>query len=221
VDIEGAGELMTKITYTGVYELTGTLKGASHAELRFLTVENIGGSKGPARAILNDNSTSFRLTHVTATAQGGDENYGVYIKGSEGEVFLLTTMTNVTVIVTDFGSSANYGVFNSYDSLMMTEVTVIASGTGDANYGVYNTHSKSVIRNSVIYGGAYGIFNENSGADVHNSQIAGPKDDAIHNDENSNTARVGASQLFGGVSGSVVCAGVYDEFFTFYADTCP
>jgi hypothetical protein len=36
--------------------------------------------------------------------------------------------------------------------------------------------------------------------------------------------RVGASRLEGGAvqtSGSTVCAGVYDEAYTFYASTCP
>ena len=44
VDIEGSGELTTKITFTGsASSTTGTLVGANNAELRFLTVENTGG----------------------------------------------------------------------------------------------------------------------------------------------------------------------------------
>ena len=45
VDIEGSGELTTKITYTGSGSPnTGTVLGASNAELRFLSVENTGGA---------------------------------------------------------------------------------------------------------------------------------------------------------------------------------
>ena len=41
VDIEGSGELNTKITYHGsVSSATGTVVGADDAELRWLTVEN-------------------------------------------------------------------------------------------------------------------------------------------------------------------------------------
>ncbi|MCC6347327.1 MAG: hypothetical protein IT388_09100 [Nitrospirales bacterium] len=45
VDIEGSGELTTKITYGGSsLSTTGTVAGASDAELRFMTVENTGGT---------------------------------------------------------------------------------------------------------------------------------------------------------------------------------
>ena len=45
VDIQGAGELVTKITYGGSAGFsTGTVIGADNAELRFLTVENTGGN---------------------------------------------------------------------------------------------------------------------------------------------------------------------------------
>ncbi len=45
VDIEGSGELNTKITYPGsVSILTGTVVGVNDAELRWLTVENTGGA---------------------------------------------------------------------------------------------------------------------------------------------------------------------------------
>ena len=44
VDIEGAGEQVTRITYGGSSNPdTGTVVGANDAELRFLTVENTGG----------------------------------------------------------------------------------------------------------------------------------------------------------------------------------
>ena len=43
VDIEGAGELTTVVSYGGSYApFTGTLVGADNAELRFLTVKNTG-----------------------------------------------------------------------------------------------------------------------------------------------------------------------------------
>jgi hypothetical protein len=44
VDIEGAGELTTRITFIGSAANTGTVVGANNAELRFLTAENTGGN---------------------------------------------------------------------------------------------------------------------------------------------------------------------------------
>lgn len=77
VDIEGAGELTTRITYTGcVSSATGTVVGASNAELRFVTVENTGGN-AYATAIYYG-SASRRLTHVTTRASGGMDSYGTY-----------------------------------------------------------------------------------------------------------------------------------------------
>ena len=71
VDIEGAGELTTKITFTGSAGIdAGTLVGADNTELRFLTVENTGGA---AFAIAIYNNSAARLTHVSANASGGED----------------------------------------------------------------------------------------------------------------------------------------------------
>src|SRR5207302_10556578 len=64
VDIEGAGEMVTKIVTTSGSN-SATLNGASNAELRYLTVES---TTFPwATAILNANA-SPSLLHVTATS---------------------------------------------------------------------------------------------------------------------------------------------------------
>ena len=61
VDIEGAGELNTRITFTGSTQNdTGTLVGANNAEVRFLTVENTGGN---SHAIAIYNSSSCAAPH--------------------------------------------------------------------------------------------------------------------------------------------------------------
>lgn len=132
VDIEGAGELVTKITAASNY----TAMGASNAELRFLTVENTGGSGDETTAIYNG-SASFRLTHVTATASGGSiANYGVWNEVSSPK------MTHVTA--TAWGGVLSVGVFNngSLSSPEMMHVTATASG-GSENRGVYNANGSS------------------------------------------------------------------------------
>ena len=71
VDIQGAGEDVTKLTAVGSTEgqLKGTLMGASNAEVRYLTIENIGHN-AMAIAMLNV-GTSPHLSHVTLAASGG------------------------------------------------------------------------------------------------------------------------------------------------------
>jgi hypothetical protein len=135
VDIEGSGELTTKITAAGGATLdaaSATVVGAKEAELRFLTVENTGGA---ANAIgIYNNSASLRLTHVTATASGGStwnfgvENYHVF--------YASPSMTHVTA--TASGGSYSYGVYNEYSSPDMTNVTATGSGGSVYNIGVIN-----------------------------------------------------------------------------------
>ena len=251
VDIEGAGELTTKITFTGsASSATGTVVGANDAELRFLTVENTGGA-AYAIAIYNSGAAP-RLIHVTASASGGTYNYGVYNYASSSPTMTdvtasasggtsnygvynhnssSPTMTNVTASAS--GGTYNYGVFNESSSPTMTNVSVSASASGGAfSFGVYNARSSPTINNSVISAsggtGNYGIVNVAGRGSytvlVNNSQISGSSN-TIYNDPNF-TTRIGASQLSGGAvtlgGGTVTCAGVYDENYAFSAGpACP
>ena len=180
VDIEGAGELITRITYSGsAWNNTGAVVGANNVELRTLTVENTGGDEF-AIAIYNG-SVSPRLTHVTAKASGGVGNYGVYndtssptMKGvtataSGGAVAInhgvynygalygsSPTMTDITATASGGTDSTNYGVRNYGSSPTMTGVTATASGeAGSANTGMHNYSSSVTIQNSTL-GGAGG-----------------------------------------------------------------
>ncbi len=152
VDIQGSGELNTKITFTGsALDNTGTLLGADNAELRFLTVENTGGDDY-STAIYN--SSSVRLTHVVASASGGSFSFGVINFGSSA------TLTNVTA--TASGAGNNYGVFSYQSSATMRDVTASASG-GASNHGVYNQEGSPTMTNvtASASGGSvnFGVFN--------------------------------------------------------------
>jgi hypothetical protein len=165
VDIEGAGELTTRITAAGGANLdaaSATVTGASEAELRFLTVANTGGT---AYAIgLYNYQTSPRLTHVTTIASGGTEqNYGMYNYSSSSPA-----MTDVTA--TASGDNESYGVYNhSYSSPRMTNVTVTASGSG-INYGVSNYNSSPTMTN--VTATALGGTSANTG--VYNNASSSP-----------------------------------------------
>jgi hypothetical protein len=224
VDIEGAGEKVTKITFTGTAgaapELinTGTVVGASNAELRSLTVENTGGGNNYGVAIFNSN-TSPSLLNITATASGAGGNFGIRNIGSSSSI------NNVTV--TASGGSNNRGVFNIGSSPSMNNVTVTASGGYNDNTGMDNENNSSPSINNVTVtasGGSsnsdLGIFNGSSSLTVNNSIITGSTKSILSNSDG--TVKVGASQLGGGpVAGPVTCAGVYDENYIFYPSTCP
>lgn len=135
VDIEGAGELATRISFTGsAANTTGTVVGASEAELRFLTVENTGGTNS-AIAIYNG-SAAPRLTHVTARASGAVENYGVYDSGSS------PAMTEMTIDAT--GGTWATGVMNAdASSPAMSGLRASATGASARNSGVWNASGSS------------------------------------------------------------------------------
>ncbi len=150
VDIEGAGELVTRITHAGwVSSTLGTVMGADNAELRFLTVENSGGADF-AIAIYNDH-VSPRITHVTAIAFSGT----VDSIGVDNE-YANPTLTDVTA--SGSGAAFNIGVYNYYSSAIMTNVTASSSGETSLNYGVGNLNGSPTM-NYVIASASGGMIN--------------------------------------------------------------
>lgn len=252
VDIEGAGEMATRIVSSdGAPLYSPTLTGASNAELRYLTVENY--SPVFATAILNTNA-SPSLLHVTAIssqrtgeASGGTPgsspviwtSYG--IRNTSGSSPIMTdvtisnavapsalgygmyndssspTMKDVTISISG-GAVGNSGVYNSNSSSTMKDVTIISTG-GTANYGVYNANnSTSTMKDVTVTASETGVGNYGSSMTMDDSTVS-----ASYRTISSNqSSRVGASRLQGGpVEGPVTCAGVYDENYTFFPNTCP
>ena len=188
------------------------------------TMTNVTTSASGARnnnGVYNGSGSSPVMTGVTATASSSgasDSNTGVVNNASS------PNMINVTA--TASGGYFTFGVNNNNSSSPnMTDVTASASGASFSNYGVYNDSASPKIMTSVIKasGGAttYGIATYSGGTvTIDNSKVTASTSTIS---SNSGTAtRVGASQLSGGlISGSVTCAGVYDENYTFFASTCP
>ncbi len=159
VDIQGAGEGVTKLIRGGGGAhpagslASATVLGADHAELRFLTVENTGGSYGTA--ILNS-GTSPTLSHITAIVTGGVNSFGVYNTDSSA------VMSDVTAIATGSGGLV-HAVSNDNSSTVMRDVTATASG-GTDNRGVNNSSSTPVMRDvmAAAIGGGFGVYNNQS-----------------------------------------------------------
>jgi hypothetical protein len=187
VDIEGAGEGVTKITSSGNNE---TLSGADHAELRFLTVENTSGPSYSI-AIYNPN-TSPHLTHVTAIASGGTVNIGV--ENSNSSAVLRNVTASATggsnsigiynnwspdVIMTDIDASASDGtendaLDNSSSSVTMVRIVANAWG-GDRNIGVANSYCSPTLIEVVASAwdgkSNYGAWNTDSSLTFKNSVL--------------------------------------------------
>jgi hypothetical protein len=243
VDIRGAGEWVTQISYTGhVDPYSATVEGADNAELSYLTVVNSGGDFH-AVAIFND-ATSPRLSHLTATASGGTTgNYGIYNYAG-------STATIQYVNAAATGGSNSYGMYNDNASPTLHDVTLTASGAA-TNIGLSNNGSDTVLTNVRAKGSGgtinRGITNATSlsmshvrlegtgGSDncgILNTASSGDHTVSINHSEIYGgttieteswfTTFVGASLLSGdSVAGDVTCAGVYDENYVFSADTCP
>ncbi|MBI4332183.1 MAG: hypothetical protein HY673_12970 [Chloroflexi bacterium] len=206
VDIEGSGELATKIKSSDV-----VIWGTNNAELRFLTAESAGGASAKAIWIAN---ASPRLTHITARALASGGGYTIaqgvtndnasptmtdvtawasggrsWNTGVANYSGSMPTLTNVTASAVQDGYQPNYGVYNSSSSPIMVNVFATGDGmNGNDRYGMYNYNSSPTIRNSSIVGKwGYGIYNTGSDssytAKIDNSQISGGRYAAIYNTE--------------------------------------
>jgi hypothetical protein len=155
VDIEGGGELATKITYAGFGDIhNGTVEGADNAELRFLTVENTGGH-GFAVAIYNA-SASPRLTHVTATASGATYSAGVHNYESS------PTIQNS--VISGSGGTWNYGIRNTADSGSYTVTVTHSEITGSTGTIVNDSQFTTLVAASLLDGGETGYLTTLAGA---------------------------------------------------------
>jgi hypothetical protein len=160
VDIEGAGELATRITAPGGGGFTAdssVVSGArSDAELRHLTVENTGGSGTTYAIAIFNGSASPRLANVPATGASAENNRGVVNAGSS------PTMTDVAA--TASGGAAAFGVDNSGGSSpTMSDVSAKAS-QADYNVGIINAGSSPTMTDVIATadGGANARGVENS-----------------------------------------------------------
>ncbi|MBI4690447.1 MAG: hypothetical protein HY754_09315 [Nitrospirae bacterium] len=230
VDIEGSGENITVIEGSAY----NVLSGASNSELRFLTINSTCQYSGGGNSLRAVNSPA-KITHVTvkvtktcglggiAISAGGTTLTDVTatITGTDGDNAAIGTDGSITmknVTATASGPGWAYGVKNGAGSIViMNNVTAEASG-GIGGSGVAGDRSSSITMiNVTAKGSHYGIVNENSTFHVECSTIVGPNQTAhAYNGYNY----IGNSKLDGGPA-SGTCAGVYDENYTFYTNTCP
>ena len=196
VDIQGSGEGVTKITAHGSAVISdSTVTGASNAEIRWLTIENTGGSTN-ATAVYND-AASPRLTHVTVSTSNDSFAHGVLNEDAA------PILTNVTLSAT--GNYA-YGLVNHRSLPLIQDSTISVTGATNA-FGVYGYVD--------LDGVPYTVTIQNSSIASSGHTLYG---------QLAYTTRVAFSRLAGGPAfggGAMICAGVVDENDVFYASTCP
>jgi hypothetical protein len=180
VDVEGSGQDITTINCA--CSSSGTKASAAAvsagnivADVRHLTVNNtgsvaVGGSSGVGVYTNGVTNGSFSMHNVTATATGGDYNFGVFNDSSS------PSMTNVTATADSNNWAHSYGVYNASSSPSMTNVTATGKNAYGNEIGVYNSLSSwPSIRNSAITGTTNSIFNDGtSNAKVADTMLDGP-----------------------------------------------
>jgi len=213
VDIEGAGEAATRIASTGsAWHDDGTVTGASNAELRSLTVENIGGGASYAIAIYNGGA-SPRITQVTARASGGNANIGISNYDAAAP-----TLSRVASEAS--GGSNAYGIYNSAAAPFVSDATASATGGSVNNYGIYSTQASTLTLVSVtaVASGeprSYGIYNSSSIATLTGVSASalggnGSYSYGIYNYASTLTMTYGGVQSSGGTGSH----GVYSENYS-------
>jgi len=192
--------------------------------LRNVTAAASGGNRSYG---VYNTDTSPEMTGGSAAASGANSSYGVYNQAAS------PTMARMAIHAA--GTTNTYGVYNTGDAAPLLDTVTIHAVGGDICAGMYNFQSSPTIQNSVVHasGGSstYGINNQtNAGlytVQVNNCQVTGGNSTiAIGGSAGAFNIYVGASLLAGGpVSvgsglGNVTCAGVYDENYIFYANSC-
>ena len=150
VDIEGSGEGVTTIT-SALGSGAGTVIGANNSELRYLTVKNTGEPNQQVVGIFTE-TTSPRLSHVTAIASGGSENYGIHTSNGT------PVLSYVTASASGGGQSFGLANYNSAMTVLNSSFSA-ADGAGFnagfvSTFGGTNQITSSTIRAS---GGAIAI----------------------------------------------------------------
>jgi len=208
VSIEGAGEGVTIIKWTGSKWVSGsippvdlwtpgtceTVIGASNAELRYLTVQSDGGGTMDTAMGIRNNGTSPTLSHLTISVSGGTaDNIGIRNQvpaGGSGS----PRMNDLTISAVG-GTGTNWGVGSDTSNPQMVNLTI------DAKVGVFNDKSTSTtIRSSWIKGTTNSVVNQGSGK----LSIA-------------NTMLDGAANL---INGSFACINAYNASFVSRSATC-
>jgi hypothetical protein len=153
-----------------------------------------------------DGNTDSRGVHAESATQIALDDTFIFARGA--------SVTNVAFLSASLSAP-----------IIIQNAQLIARGAGTSIGFDVTGNTFALLRGCLIEGAgpetSYGVRTGTStvNVDINNSTVAGT---VATMNEVAGQIRVGGSQLNGGpVAGSVKCAGVFDEHYDFYPDTCP
>ncbi|HSM58054.1 MAG TPA: hypothetical protein VK879_18000 [Candidatus Sulfomarinibacteraceae bacterium] len=211
----------------GIHNTSGGASWITDARLTATSTRN-------ARAIYHSSTASLTVKDTEATVSGCGNGvcYGIAVIANTTAL-----LENVTANSIGDDSSSPNAVFGSGGAtLTLQNVTAYATGgtSNSSALGLANG-AGATVRDSVLTaddaggGTARAVSLNNTGSgrtvSIHHSELYAPSL-TVWTNHSSHTINVANTLLHGGptlITGgsTITCAGVYDENFTFFADTCP
>jgi hypothetical protein len=171
VDVEGSGQLATKITGVGsASNGVGTVQAVSNSELRFLAIENTGGA--PYAKPLFVDAAAPRISHVAVRGFGGSvESQGFFAQNGAA-----ATVTDLSVSVSATGTANSFGVLNIAGSTsVFFNLNVNCDGGATSRAIASYTGATPTLRN--VFAVAFGATNENWG--ISNSDASATLENVV------------------------------------------
>lgn len=223
--------LTVEHTGSGTYS-RAIINDGDNITLDHVTARAPGGASY-SKAIYNKSGT-VTMHFVTAFAQGSDETVAVLNGGYGSDSGSAATMNafHLTAVART-GSIANVGIYNYSGTINVNQGKITASGPGIEIVGIKNSIGNSLILTGLTIkasGGTdttYGVLNDSTECRIIECVIEG-SDASVYTGLNCVTY-IGNTQLLNPVAagGSTIylginhCEGVCDQNYTFYANTCP
>jgi hypothetical protein len=243
IDIEGSGIDITKIVGNGGNVFYGS--SVSHAELRSLSLENTSTANQAFGVYLYTSSPRLTDLDISVLDAGSSKGliviYGspwiqrvnVDVAGStygDGIIayFVSGRWIDFSISASASGeSSYATGVTLSSDSEVMIQNSHVEATSSYFGCAFRIGGGAATFKSGSMYASGvdttYGVLAEDGTIEINDSVLQGMIYAYKEISGSSGVVLVGNSKMVGGVSGKGVvrCAGVYDENYTFYANSCP
>lgn len=195
-----------------------------------VSVTATGSDKARAIYAIDSSVVTVKDADLTVGSCASSTCYTIY--ASSGSTVALE---DVDVTSTGDGATHPIAIFANVDAIVtLQHVTATASNGDSSNTALYLIGASATVRDSILTGedtatsSGYGIsLSGSSGAytvTVLRSEVYGDfitvKTDSAFTVNVADTLLSGGAVNTGG-GGTLTCAGVYDESYTFYASTCP
>jgi hypothetical protein len=229
------------VTNTGVYQAIISTEGGSPYVEKF---RQMNAQFVNSRVIVSGGLTAYGLYHaalISTTGASSIQTMTLTTTVQSSAISVSGAATNYGVFnapaINTTGSATNNAV-RVWLAVQDSQVTV---SSPSSNYGIYNTRSENIgggaIGNvfatwAMLRDASVSVVGSANNYGLYHADVAVGEDHIQHSQIVASTATitgtggaayVAASQLSGGGAGGIVltCAGVYDENYAFFANSCP